>query len=161
MSKVYRLVSSFTYEQSEIGMKQFSEYELNEITEWVETVPLYHFKYDGKVCHWREGLLDYNIIFCDEKDIEKIRQIDNKIHNGMEGYTIIDDITTDVLFDKFDTLVFGFFEFEMRYDFFNYRKEYLTKDNLLDKILIYGKESLTENDKLFLEDKEMISPVFE
>jgi hypothetical protein len=29
----------------------------------------------------------------------------------------------------------------------------------LDKILKYGKDSLTENDKLFLEDKDMISPL--
>jgi hypothetical protein len=77
----------------------------------------------------------------------------------MEGYTTIDDITEDVLLNTFDTSVFGFFQFEMNYDFFNFRKEYLTKDILLDKILKYGKDSLTENDKLFLEDKDMISPL--
>ena len=37
--------------------------------------------------------------------------------------------------------------------------ENLTKDDILDKILKYGKESLTENDKLFMDDKEMISPL--
>ena len=35
------------------------------------------------------------------------------------------------------------------------------KDDVLDKMLKYGKESLTENDKLLLEDKEMISPIDE
>lgn len=40
-------------------------------------------------------------------------------HNGMEGYTIIDDISEDVLYDRFDMSVFGFFEFEMGFDFSN------------------------------------------
>ena len=79
----------------------------------------------------------------------------------MSGYTLIDEITEDVLYEKFDTSVFGFFEFEMKYDFFRYRERNLTKDDVLDKLLKYGKESLTENDKLLLEDKEMISPIDE
>ena len=120
---------------------------------------MYTFKYDGKVCHWREGELEYNILFCSEKEIDEVRKYDNLIHKGMEGYTTIDDITEDVLLDTFDTSVFGFLQFEMNFDFFNFRKEYLTKDILLDKILKYGKDSLTENDKLFLEDKVMISPI--
>ncbi len=57
--------------------------------------------------------------------------------------------------------MFGFFQFEMRFDFFKYREENLIKDDILDKILKHGKESLTENDKLLLEDKKMISPIDE
>jgi|688.fasta_scaffold1321729_1 hypothetical protein len=159
MSKIYRIISSFTQEQSETGMKQFSEYELKMIIDLLGRIEMYTFKYDGKVCHWREGELEYNILFCSEKEIDEVRKYDNQIHNDMEGYTTIDDITEDVLLNTFDTSVFGFFQFEMNYDFFNFRKEYLTKDILLDKILKYGKDSLTENDKLFLEDKDMISPL--
>jgi hypothetical protein len=103
MSKIYRVISSFTNEQSQIGLKQFSEYELNGIIDWLDKIPMYTFKYDGKVCHWREGDLEYNVMFCDEKDIEKIKNYDEIVHNGMEGYTQIDDITTDVLLDRFDT----------------------------------------------------------
>jgi hypothetical protein len=117
------------------------------------------FNYNGEVCHWDEGNLEYDIMFCSEKEIDEVRKYDNLINGGMEGYTIIDDITEDVLLDTFDTSVFGSFQFEMKCHLFNFRKEHLTKDILLDKILKYGKDSLTENDKLFLGDKDMVSPL--
>ena len=44
----------------------------------------------------------------------------------------------------------------MEFTFFQYREKYITKDDILDKIIKYGKESLTQNDLLFLEDKKMI-----
>ena len=159
MSRVYRIITSFTSEQSEIGVKQFSDSDIDEIINIVNNTHNYTFKYDGKVCHWREGHLEYNIFFCDEKTIRRLNEFDEKAHNGMEGYTIIDDISEDVLYDRFDMSVFGFFEFEMGFDFFKYREKYLTKDDILDKILKYGKESLSDNDKLVLEDKEMVSPI--
>ena len=161
MDRVYRIITSFTAEQSEIGVKKFSDYEIKEVMEIVDTSVNYTLKYDGKVCHWRDGELEYNIFFCDEKTIEKLRKFDEVAHEGMDGYTQIDDITDEVLLDMFDTSVFGFFELEMKYDFFNYRKDHLTKDLILDKILNYGKESLSNNDKLFLDDKEMVSPIDE
>jgi len=46
----------------------------------------------------------------------------------------------------------------MIYDFFIWRSKNLTKDDVLDKILKFGIESLTKNDKLVLEGKEMILP---
>jgi hypothetical protein len=49
----------------------------------------------------------------------------------------------------------------MKFKFHEYRVNYLTKDDILYKILKYGKESLTENDKLFMKDEEMISPLDE
>lgn len=161
MTRIYRIITSFTAEQSEIGVKKFSDYEIKEVMEIVDSCVNYTFKYDGKVCHWREGELEYNIFFCDEKTIEKLRKFDEVAHEDMDGYTQIDDITDEVLLDMFDTSVFGFFELEMKFDFFNYRKDHLTKDHILDKILNYGKESLSENDKLFLDDKEMVSPIDE
>jgi len=161
MDKVYRIITSFTPEQSEIGVKKFSDYEVKEIIDIINGTHNYTFTYDGSVCHWREGELEYNIFFCDEKTLEKLKKFDEVAHEGMDGYTEIDDITNEVLLDMIDTSVFGFFEFEMRCDFFNYRKDHLTKDHILDKILNYGKESLSENDKLFLDDKEMVSPIDE
>jgi hypothetical protein len=159
MDRIYRIITSFTSEQSEVGVKKFSTFELDEIMDIVDNGHNYTFKYDGKVCHWREGDLEYNIFFCDEKVMKKLIEFDKKAHNGMEGYSTIDDISEDVLYDRFDMSVFGFFEFEMGFDFFKYREKYLTKDDILDKILKYGKESLSDNDKLVLEDKEMVSPI--
>ena len=159
MTKIYRIITNFTSEQSEVGLQKCSDFEVNEIIELVDQTHNYTFKYDGNVCHWREGDLEYNIFFCDEKTIEKLRKLDEKVHEGFEGYTEIDDITNEVILDMIDTSVFGFFEFEMNYDFFKYREEHLTKDRILDKILMYGTDSLSENEKLFLDDKEMVSPI--
>lgn len=158
-NRIYRLITSFTDEESTEGVKYLTDSELEKVHDLIDNEIIIDLKYDGKVCHWREGDLNYNILYLTESQIEFIKLIDKKLHEGLEGYTRIDDITEDVLFEKFDTSVFGFLEFEMKCDFFRYREKNLTKDDVLDKMLAYGKESLTENDKLLLDDKEMISPI--
>jgi hypothetical protein len=159
--KVYRIISTFTLEQSMVGVKKFSQFEIDKITEFLETncSDRYEFQFDGNVCNWSKEGYDYDIFFITEQDIRKIENWDKIIHEGLEGYTTIEDITEDVLYDILDTSVFGFYELEMKEIFYEYRVEYLTKDDILDKMLKYGKESLTENDKLFLDDKEMMSPL--
>ena len=155
------MISSFTEEQSQNSVSQLTDFELAEVYKLIDNENIIDFKYDGKVCHWREGDLNYSILYVTEKQINFVKEMDDKLHEGIEGYTTIDDITEDVLYDRFDTSVFGFLQLEMGFDFFKYREENLTKDDILDKILKYGKESLTENDKLLLEDKVMISPIDE
>jgi hypothetical protein len=155
------MISSFTDEQSQNSVSQLTDFELAEVYKLIENENIIDFKYDGKVCHWREGDLNYSILYVTEKQINFVKEMDAKLHEDIEGYTTIDDITEDVLYDRFDTSVFGFYQFEMRFDFFKYREGNLIKDDILDKILKHGKESLSENDKLLLEDKEMISPIDE
>jgi len=160
-NRIYRMISSFTDEQSQNSVSQLTDIELSEVHKLIENENIIDFKYDGKVCHWREGDLNYSILYVTEKQINFVKEMDAKLHEGIEGYTTIDDITEDVLYDRFDTSVFGFYQFEIRFDFFKYREGNLIKDDILDKILKHGKESLSENDKLLLEDKEMISPIDE
>ena len=160
-NRIYRMISSFTDEQSQNSVSQLTDIELSEVHKLIENENIIDFKYDGKVCHWREGDLNYSILYVTEKQINFVKEMDAKLHEDIEGYTTIDDITEDVLYDRFDTSVFGFYQFEMRFDFFKYREGNLIKDDILDKILKHGKESLSENDKLLLEDKEMISPIDE
>lgn len=160
-NRIYRMISSFKDVESEGGMKNLTDVELEKIHQLIDSEVIIDLKYNGKVCHWREGDLNYNILYLTESQIEFIKLIDKKLHEGLSGYTLVDEITEDVLYDRFDTSVFGFFEFEMKFDFFKYRQENLTKDDVLDKILKYGKETLSENDKLLLEDKQMISPIDE
>ena len=155
------MISSFTEEQSQNSVSQLTDFELAEVYKLIDNENIIDFKYDGKVCHWREGDLNYSILYVTEKQINFVKEMDDKLHKDIEGYTTIDDITEDVIYDRFDTSVFGFLQLEMGFDFFKYREENLTKDDILDKILKYGKESLSENDKLLLEDKVMISPINE
>lgn len=161
MDRIYRMVSSFTDEQSSIGLEKLSSFELSQVTDIMDDYIIIDLKYNGEVCHWREGDLNYSVLFMPQSKIDIIKSLETKVHEGLEGYTVIDDITEDILYEKFDTSVFGFLEFEMKFEFFKYRKDYLTKDIILDKILKYGKDSLTENEILFLSDKEMISPIDE
>lgn len=161
MDRIYRMVSSFTDEQSSIGLEKLSSFELSQVTDIMDEYIIIDLKYNGEVCHWREGDLNYSILFMPQSKIDIIKSLETKVHEGLDGYTVIDDITEDILYEKFDTSVFGFLEFEMKFEFFKYRKDYLTKDIILDKILKYGKDSLTENEILFLSDKEMISPIDE
>jgi len=155
------MISTFTDEQSSEGTSRLTNIELEQVKQLIDNEIIIDFKYNGEVCHWRDGDMEYSILFLTEKQIDFVRLIECKMHEGMVGNTIIDDITEDVLYDKFDVSVFGFLKFEMNYDFFKYRLNNLTKDDVLDKILKYGKESLTENEKLLLGDKEMISPLDE
>ena len=110
--KIYRLITSFTVEQSKIGWEKFTPIEIQEISDFLDDncEDRYEFQYDGNVCHWKNGDMEYDIFFITENDIEKIKNWDKIIHEGMDGFTKIDDITEDVLYDRIDTSVFGFFE---------------------------------------------------
>jgi hypothetical protein len=37
MTRIYRIITSFTAEQSEIGVKKFSDYEIKEVMEIVDS----------------------------------------------------------------------------------------------------------------------------
>lgn len=161
--KIFRIITSFTHEQSIKAIKKLNQFEIEEIINFMDTncTDRYEFQYDGNVCDWEKGELEYDIFFITENAIRKIQEWDTIIHEGLEGYTKIDDITEDVLYERFDTSVFDLFELDMKFKFHQYRVDYLTTDDILDKILKYGKDSLTENDKLFLDNKKMIPPLDE
>jgi len=159
--RVYRFITSFSEDQTASGIENLSESERERVLEIADNEYIVDFKYDDEVCHWRKGHLNLSILIVTEELIEEIKNFDKIIHEDMEGFSIVDDITEDVLYDIFDTSVFGFLEFEMRHDFFKYREANLTVDTVLDKIIKCGKDSLTENEKLFLAGKPMISPLDE
>ena len=111
------------------------------------------YKYDGEVCHWKNGDDMLVIIITDSENISKIESIDFKYNGVVDKFV---DITKDILYDTYDTKIFGFAEEKMIIEFQKYRNIYLDKDIILDKINELGIESLTENDKLLLSDKKMI-----
>ncbi len=75
MDKVYRIITSFTPEQSEIGVKKFSDYEVKEIIDIINGTHNYTFTYDGSVCHWREGELEYNIFSVMKKHLKNLKSL--------------------------------------------------------------------------------------
>jgi len=157
-NRIYRMISSFTSEQSEQRLDRLTDIETSKIIQINDEEVIVELQYDGKVCHWEKGDLMLAILMIDDDGLREFKRLDNKMHEGFDGWTKYEDITEDVLYDRFDTSVFGFLENDMKFDFFVYRNENLTKDDVLDKILKFGVDSLTENEKLLLADKKMINP---
>ena len=156
MKNVYKVISSYSTEDTELGISRLNTRE-NEIADRIiDDLNNNFFMFNGEICHWEEGNRMYAVLIMTEDEIKQFKEIDDKLHDGFEGYTTIEDITESVLYDMFDCNVFGFAKSDMEYTFFQYRKKYITKDDILDKIIKHGKESLTQNDLLFLEDKKMI-----
>jgi hypothetical protein len=156
MKNVYKVISSYSTEDTNKGLSRLDTRE-NEIADKIiDDLNNNFFMFNGEICHWEEGNRMYAVLIMTEDEIKQFKEIDDKLHDGFEGYTTIEDITESVLYDMFDCNVFGFAKSDMEYTFFQYRKKYITKDDILDKIIKHGKESLTQNDLLFLEDKKMI-----
>lgn len=156
MKNVYKVISSYSTEDTESGISRLNSHE-NEIADRIiDDLNNNFFMFNGEICHWEDGDSMLAILVMTESEIKQFKEIDDKLHEGFEGLTTIEDITESILYDMFDCNIFGFAKSDMEYTFFQYREKYITKDDILDKIIKHGKESLTQNDLLFLEDKKMI-----
>lgn len=160
MKKIFKIVSSYTTAATMEGLKNLSEEELAFFYSFESDPSANFFAFDGSVCHWEKGDLMLAIIFCDEERMARLLSIDEKMHRGADGYTNVSDITEEVLYSVHDTSAYGFAESNLQHDFHVYREQNLVKDDVLDKINKHGIQALTENDKLLLQDKEMIHPAF-
>ena len=159
MERVFRVISSYTTEDTLIGLKRLTESESERFYSFESDPSANFFAFDGKVCHWENGDLMLAVLICDEERISELISLDLKIHEGFEGYTKVDEITEEVLYSTHDTSVYGFAEGNLVHDFHVYRETYLTKDDVLDKINKIGIQFLTENDKLLLQDQDMKHPI--
>jgi hypothetical protein len=151
--RIYKIISSFKEEDTAKGLNKLPKVTQDMLIELVRKYEFYDFKYDGKVCHWSKGDMELSIGFCPVEYVREIKKWDDIIHEGVEGYTHIYDITDEVLYSRHDMEVYGFFKEELMISFDDYIVEYITKDIILDKINLYGVESLTENDKRILNDQ--------
>lgn len=158
MEKVFKVISSYSSEDTTNGLKKLNASESKDYYSFEDDSNSNFFMFDGKVCHWENGHLMLAIIFGEDKKIELLKYLDDKIHEGCEGYTTIEDITEEILYTLHDTSIYGFAEDNLKHDFHVYRESFLYKDDVLDKICKYGIESLNENDKLLLQDKELKHP---
>jgi len=159
MKRVFSVISNYTTEDTLIGLKRLTESESERFYSFESDPDANFFAFDGNVCHWKNGDFMLGIIFGDEERIQELINLDNKIHEGAEGYTKVVEITEEILYSTHKTSVYGFVESSMLHDFHVYREIYLTKDDVLDKINKHGIESLNENDKLLLQDKVMKHPI--
>ena len=157
MKRVYKYTSSYRMEDSFARKDRLSEEELD----FLEELNTIDFYLDGEKYTWDsdiDGVLGVSILVCTPEELQRIIDIDIKLHYDLDGYSTADDITKSVLYGLHDCKQYGFAEESIEYMFYQWRKDYLTEDDVLDKINEYGAESLTEHDKDFLDTGELKAP---
>jgi hypothetical protein len=154
--RIYRFISSFSEEETTIGLDKFEKETKDFLIDFANRYDFFDLRYDGKVCHWRDGDLYLSVGFCPEEYAIEFKKWDAIIHEGMDGFTKVEDITDEVLYGKHDMEIYGFLKENMIITFDDYIENYITKDIILDKINLYGIESLSENDKRILNDEPYI-----
>jgi len=58
MKRVYRIITSYTHEDTNEALKNFSDEFVEELMRFAESLmwcEFYDLKYDGKICHWSNG----------------------------------------------------------------------------------------------------------
>lgn len=159
MKRVYRIITSYTHEDTNEALKNFSDEFVEELMRFAESLiwcEFYDLKYDGKICHWSNGDMQLHVGIADEETIEQFKYYDDLVHDGIEGFTSIEDLTTEVLHSRHDYGIYGFIKTEVQMTFEEYIRDYLTMDIVLDKVSLYGGDSLTDNEKRFLNNEPMI-----
>lgn len=159
MDKIYRIITSYTNEQTNEALSRFSDEFVEEVIRFAESLiwnEFYDLKYDGKVCHWSKGEMQLHVGVASDDVIEQFRIYDDIIHEGIEGFTSVEDLTTEVLYSMHDYQIYGFIKDEVQMTFEEFIRENLTVDIVLDKVSQYGGDSLTDNEKRFLNNEPMI-----
>ena len=149
--KIYKIITSYKSDDTGKVFDSLPKEIQNIIMDLVDKYEWYDFKYDGKVCHWRDGDLECSVGICPEDFITEFKKWDDYLHKDCEGYTYVYDITDEVLYGQHEYEIYGFFKEHIQMFFEEYIVKHITKDHILDKINLYGIESLTDNDKRILD----------
>lgn len=157
MNRVYKYTTTYRMEDSIKRKDRITEEEFN----FLDSLNAMDFYLDGDKYTWdcdTPNVIGITFLTCTPEELERIIDIDIKLHHDLEGYSIADDITDSVLYDLHDCEQYGFASDSLAYMFYYWRKDYLTDDDVLDKINNHGIESLTQHDKDFLETGELKAP---
>lgn len=157
MKRVYEYFSTYKTEDSLQRQHRITQLDIDFIDS-LEMIDLY---YDGEKYTWKDEPTNENslaIIICTEDELNRIKQIDFNLHYDAEGLSSVCDVTEEVLFGTYNCDKFGFARENVMIMLYNWRKKYLEEDDLLDKISKFGTDSLTQQEKDFLETGELKNP---
>lgn len=158
MERVYRIISCYHPFDLEIGIRRLSKKEIRILEDkFLDHVGLTHFFFDGKKCTQIYNDTKLALGILNKEDFELLKELDKKTGHDLDGWTKYEDITQEVLWGVHDLEIYDYAKDIVIYKLEEYINKYQTKDNILDKILEFGPDSLSENDKLFLSDKKMKS----
>lgn len=146
-----------------------SDYETDEINKIIEKIPdstkeiLVDFAesldFMVEVCLKEDGTFgktdgkEVMIVILDDWEKKKMLELTDLVYDNKRY--VIKDISEDVLFGKHSENNYPGVEEKMKEIFDSYIDMYLDHDTVLDKINMYGIESLTEIDKKVLESSNI------
>jgi len=157
MRRVYEYFSTYKTEDSLERQHRVTQVDVDFI-DGLELIDLY---YDGEKYTWKDEPTNQNsltIIVCTEDELNKIKKIDFEIHHDADGLSTVTDVTEEVLMGTYNFDKFGFARENVMIMLYDWRKTYLEEDDLLDKISKFGANSLTQQEKDFLETGELKNP---
>jgi hypothetical protein len=160
MKRIYKYVSTYPTAETVKRKDRITEEELEFLVDEIEYLDFY---IDGDKYTWDSeipNVISISFIICTEEELQRIIDIDTKLHHDLDGYSTADDITKSVLYGLFDCDEYGFAHLALTNMLHDWRKDYLTENDLLDKISDYGIESLTQQEKDFLDTGILKSPWF-
>ncbi len=115
--------------------------------------------YYGELFHKYKGDLETSMCICHDSYLKHIFKLKEIADEGLDAYFKIEDISEEVLYSKHDTSVYGDKKDIVQRFLDDYIIDNIKKDHILDKINLYGLESLTENDKRILRDEPYLSNI--
>jgi hypothetical protein len=157
--RIYKYTMTHSIDEVRDRMNDIlTEEELDFLAYDVESIDIY---LDGDKYTWKDnipGVISFSINILDDEKYKRLRELEHRILEGLEGDIKIEDITEEVLYDLHDCNQYGFANDAIRIMFYDWRKKYLEADNVLDKISLYGIESITQQEKDFLETGILNNP---
>ena len=160
MKRIYKYVSTYPTAETVKRKDRITEEELEFLIDELEYLDFY---IDGDKYTWDSeipNVISISFLICTEEELQRIIDIDTKLHHDLDGYSTADDITKSVLYGLFDCDEYGFAHLALTNMLYDWRKDYLTENDLLDKISDYGIESITQQEKDFLDTGVLKSPWF-
>lgn len=156
--RIYKYTMTHNMDDVRERISIFTEEEIDFLSYDVEGIEIY---LDGEEYTWKDsipGVISVSIMILDEQKYKRFKELEIRILDGLEGDMKIEDISEEVLYDRHDCDQYGFANDAIRIMFYQWRKKYLEADNVLDKISLYGIESITQQEKDFLETGILNNP---
>lgn len=158
MKRLYEYISTYIEKETESVTHDRATPQDLEFLESIEHLEMY---VDGDKFSWKvlsPATKTFYLIACTEEELEKLKDFDHRLHFDINGYSESIDVTESVLYGTYDCDRFGFAREAVIAMTYDWRKDHLEEDDLLDKITKYGKESLTEQEIDFLKTGELKNP---
>ena len=158
MKRLYEYISTYIEKETESVTHDRATPQDLEFLESIEQLEMY---VDGDKFSWKvlsPATKTFYLIACTEEELEKLKDFDHRLHFDINGYSESIDVTESVLYGTYDCDRFGFAREAVIAMTYDWRKDHLEEDDLLDKITKYGKESLTEQEIDFLKTGELKNP---